>query len=79
LSVVGRRLVALSILAAGALLALASAGCAHVQPWEKEHMALLADHEARGATAAAYDAHFWSVREASAGGTGQAGGGCGCN
>jgi len=55
------------------------AACGHVQPWEKEDMATLDAHQSMESSGAAYEAHFWSVRESAAGGTGQAGGGCGCN
>lgn len=54
-------------------------GCAQVQPWErgrlaKPQMALDADPLLAG-----IDAHTYNSKEASSGGIGPAGGGCGCN
>ena len=62
---------------AAALLLLSA--CASVQPWErgrlaKPHMALEPD-----ALLAAMDEHVYTSKEAASGGTGAAGGGCGCN
>lgn len=57
----------------------AVAACAHVQPWEKEDMATLDAHQSLEASGSGFEAHFWAVREGAAGGTGEAGGGCGCN
>jgi len=54
-------------------------GCGHVQPWEREGLAALDAHQELEASGSGYDAHFWNVREGAAGGTGEAGGGCGCN
>jgi hypothetical protein len=61
------------------LMTVALGGCAHVQPWEKEDLATLDEHEQDQSASAGYEAHFWNVREGGAGGTGEAGGGCGCN
>jgi Domain of unknown function (DUF4266) len=63
--------------AALAILAAAAAGCTAVQPWERDLHAR-ADmqpdtHEA------AIDDHIYFSKEASSGGRGFAGGGCGCN
>jgi len=58
---------------------LAIGGCAHVQPWEREDLARMEDDTERHADADSYQAHFWNVREGMVGGTGQPGGGCGCN
>lgn len=33
----------------------------------------------QGAAARDFERHMWDVREGAAGGTGKAGGGCGCN
>jgi hypothetical protein len=54
-------------------------GCAHVQPWEREDLARLEADAERHSDSTDYDAHFWYVREGMAGGTGEPGGGCGCN
>jgi hypothetical protein len=66
---------------AAALLALAVSGCANlgVQPWERDvlarpEMRLDADHVTR-----ALDDHIYFSKEASSGGRGFGGGGCGCN
>lgn len=67
-------LAALALLGAGAL-----AGCAHVQPWEREDLAAMERSADREAAARGYQAHFWMVREGALGGTGEPGGGCGCN
>jgi hypothetical protein len=60
------------------LVAIASSACAAVKPWQRElltqpGMALDAAPSARA------DQHMLESREASAGGFGGAGGGCGCN
>lgn len=67
--------------AAVAVFAAAAAGCSHlgVQPWErnvlaKPEMRLDADHVSRG-----LDDHIYFSKEASSGGRGFGGGGCGCN
>jgi hypothetical protein len=65
-------------LSLGVALLLLSA-CAPVQPWERgrlaqPHMAL--EHDA---LMAAMDEHVYSSKEAASGGSGAAGGGCGCN
>lgn len=64
-----------------ALLALAAGGCSSlgVQPWERDvlaraEMRLDADHVSR-----ALDDHVYFSKEASSGGRGFGGGGCGCN
>jgi hypothetical protein len=56
-------------------------GCAErpVQPWEK---AALAEEDMRfsaNSVEQAFDEHFYFSKEASSGGRGFAGGGCGCN
>ena len=57
----------------------AGGGCAAVKPWERELLAqpgMQLDAPSAGASA---DQHMLESREASAGGFGGAGGGCGCN
>ncbi len=61
------------------LLTFVGAGCAHVNPWERETLARIQRANDSGAATRRYDAHFWNVRGAMAGGTGEPGGGCGCN
>jgi hypothetical protein len=63
-----------------AALALASAvSCARVKPYQREHLAgesMTSDQEAGEAR---FEQHGRGAREGSDGGTGEAGGGCGCN
>jgi hypothetical protein len=61
------------------LVLFALAGCAGVQPWERD---VLARPEMSLDTApldAAIDDHIYFSKEASSGGRGFGGGGCGCN
>jgi hypothetical protein len=67
---------ALKTLAALALLATLGA-CTAVQPWERDLHAR-ADMQP-SAQDAAIDDHIYFSKEASSGGRGFAGGGCGCN
>jgi hypothetical protein len=69
-----RGLVAATLAAAAAL---ATAGCAGVEPWERDLHAR-ADMQA-DAHDAAIDDHIYFSKEASSGGRSFAGGGCGCN
>ncbi|MEO8501451.1 MAG: DUF4266 domain-containing protein [Vicinamibacteria bacterium] len=63
-----------------ALIALgAASGCVHVKPWDRD---LLARREMQFVTCASLqgiDQHVYFSKEASTGGSGLAGGGCGCN
>ena len=68
----------ISFCAAG-VVALLLAGCTVVQPWEK---ATLADYKMRpdrDPLATAMTDHIYFSREASSGGRGIGGSGCGCN
>lgn len=69
-----RRSLAAAALAAAALV---TAGCAGVEPWERDLHAR-ADMQA-DAHDAAIDDHIYFSKEASSGGRSFAGGGCGCN
>ncbi|MBL9137870.1 MAG: DUF4266 domain-containing protein [Verrucomicrobiales bacterium] len=71
-----RRLFAFSLLA-GAVLAIT--GCAHVQPWERGHLADRTMSADRDPLETAMAEHMWFSREAATGGRGVGGGGCGCN
>jgi hypothetical protein len=54
-------------------------GCAAVKPWEREdlaHRAMISD-QARGE--ARFGQHAHGAREGADGGSGEPGGGCGCN
>ena len=64
----------LALVAAGTL-----AGCSHVKPWQREHMARIEQQLGETGANREYEEHMWSVREAAAGGSGRVGGGCGCN
>jgi len=62
----------------GVVLLLAG-GCATVRPWQREDLArrpMISD-QARGE--ARFEQHARGAREGADGGTGQPGGGCGCN
>ena len=63
--------------ALAAAAALATAGCAGVEPWERDLHAR-ADMQP-DAHDAAIDDHIYFSKEASSGGRSFAGGGCGCN
>jgi hypothetical protein len=66
-------------LAAAGLLAAGSTGCVRVKPYQREHLArrsMLADREPGESR---FDQHARGSREGADGGTGEAGGGCGCN
>ena len=70
-----RSLLVLGALVAGAL----GSGCSTVQPWERGNLAdytMQADRDALHSTMAE---HIYFSREASTGGRGVGGGGCGCN
>ena len=61
------------------LILCALAGCAGVQPWERDVLArpeMSLDHAPLDA---AIDDHIYFSKEASSGGRGFGGGGCGCN
>lgn len=62
------------------LLALVLApGCVRVQPWQRETLARPELREPPWPMLAKGLQHVYQVREASQGGYGAAGGGCGCN
>jgi Domain of unknown function (DUF4266) len=69
---------ALSIIALAVCFA-AGAGCVRVKPYQREHLArpsMVADRQP-GETR--FEQHARGSREGADGGTGEAGGGCGCN
>lgn len=53
-------------------------GCAEVQPWEKEQLAQPTMQD-DNALRTRFRHHIYLSKEGSKGGTGVAGGGCGCN
>ena len=69
------------VLTLGVLLALS--GCGHIQPWvkpyERERLADRVMAWDRDAISTGYITHVHENREGAHGGTGAAGGGCGCN
>jgi hypothetical protein len=60
-----------------------SAGCSRIQPWvkpyERERLADPVMAWDRSPIASGYITHVRENREGARGGTGEAGGGCGCN
>ena len=70
------RLVALAILAG---VALAGTGCATVEPWERGNLADYTMRADRDPLVGSMTEHIYFSREASSGGRGVGGGGCGCN
>jgi len=58
---------------------LVGAGCVHVAPYEREHLAKPSMDPAAEDQEAAFQAHVNEAREGASGGQGGAGGGCGCN
>ncbi len=61
------------------LLCCGIASCATVQPWERARLADPVMQAELLPEAAAMEQHFVATVEASSGGYGVAGGGCGCN
>jgi hypothetical protein len=53
--------------------------CAPVQPWERGRLAQPVMALAADPLQESMDAHVYDSKEASSGGMGAAGGGCGCN
>lgn len=62
-----------------ALVMLVLAGCAGVQPWERDVLARPEMSLDAAPLDAAIDDHIYFSKEASSGGRGFGGGGCGCN
>ena len=61
------------------LVLLALSGCATVQPWERDVLARPEMSLDNAPLDAAIDDHIYFSKEASSGGRGFGGGGCGCN
>jgi hypothetical protein len=61
------------------LLTFAAQGCAHVRPYQREHLADRIMSFETDAKAAARRTKSLDAREGSTGGNGGAGGGCACN
>jgi hypothetical protein len=58
---------------------LAAAGCATVRPYRREHLARRTMIDDRTPGERRFEQHAHGAREGADGGTGEAGGGCGCN
>ena len=61
------------------LIVLTLGGCAAVQPWERDVLARPEMSLDNAPLDAAIDDHIYFSKEASSGGRGFGGGGCGCN
>jgi hypothetical protein len=61
------------------LLATLAGGCARVKPWQREDLARRSMVEDRERGEQRFEQHQRGSREGADGGTGEAGGGCGCN
>jgi hypothetical protein len=70
-----RPVLLLALAAAG----LVSGGCTRVQPWERATLTAYPMRTDRDPLATAMSEHIFFSREASAGGRGVGGSGCGCN
>ena len=70
------RIIVRSIAALGLLLV---AGCATVQPWDRDLLAQKRMSFNPSPMLSSIDEHIYFSKEASMGGTGTGGGGCGCN
>lgn len=75
-----RKLFIALALAGFASLVAGSVGCAHVAPYEREHLSRpCMDRGERDAAKNRFYAHVYDAREGAMGTTDNAGGGCGCN
>jgi hypothetical protein len=71
-----KRLMGLALLLIGGL---GFSGCTTVQPWERGYLADYTMRDDRDELDVNMSEHMYFSREASAGGKGVGGGGCGCN
>jgi hypothetical protein len=58
---------------------LAGSGCVRVKPYEREHLARRTMTVDRDASERRFEQHHRGSREGADGGSGEPGGGCGCN
>jgi hypothetical protein len=65
------------LLAVGALIALG--GCVRVKPWQREYLSRRGLDFSGEKAETQFKQHLYESREGARGGTGQTGGGCGCN
>lgn len=70
-----QRIIIAVIVASSALLC----GCETVQPWQKGKLADYSMRDDRDPLSGIMESHIYFSREASSGGEGVGGGGCGCN
>jgi hypothetical protein len=63
----------------GALLALLGVGCVRVKPYQREDLARRAMIDDQAPGERRFEQHAQGSREGAEGGSGEAGGGCGCN
>ncbi|HUS65727.1 MAG TPA: DUF4266 domain-containing protein [Kofleriaceae bacterium] len=68
-----------AVLLAAVMVAALSAGCARVKPYQREHLARRSMVSDRDPGEARFAQHARGSREGADGGTGEPGGGCGCN
>jgi hypothetical protein len=61
------------------ILAIGASACATVRPYEREHLANRHMISERSRGERRFEQHARGAREGADGGTGEAGGGCGCN
>lgn len=61
------------------LLSLSAGSCALVKPWERGTLSDNCMKPSPDPEEAKLEQHFFAYREGSAGGSGDSGGGCGCN
>jgi hypothetical protein len=61
------------------ILVATTGGCTHVRPWDRDHLADYTMRPDRDPLTSAVNEHMWFSREATYGGRGVGGGGCGCN
>jgi hypothetical protein len=69
----------IALLALGLGIAASAAGCVRVHAYQRENLAkrAMVDDKAEGESR--FESHARGAREGAEGGTGQPGGGCGCN
>jgi hypothetical protein len=75
MKMISRLVLLFALAAAGSLWS----GCANVQPWERATMADYSMRPDRDPLRTAMSEHIYFSREASSGGRGVGGSGCGCN
>ena len=54
-------------------------GCVRVRPWQREYLSRHSLNFSSERSETRFKQHMWEAREGARGGTGESGGGCGCN